>query len=306
MKAIVTVGVSASGKTSFAESFLQEGDNKASWVNINRDDIRWELLGVKDWSKWNWKREKEVTSIQRASLAKAASEGKNVIVSDTNLNPKFRNDLLEYLHSLGYATVTQKVFTVSFEEACKRDTARPNGVGYSVIAKQVEQMNKYMEAFNPPEVAKYEHKDGLPTCIIVDIDGTLAHMTNRGPFEWDKVGDDEVDTVIRNLCNVYESYEPYESGEQSIRVILMSGRDSVCRDDTVDWLRKNRVSYTSLFMRDSVDSRKDTIVKKEMFDAHIIGKYNVEFVVDDRPSVCRQWHDMGLKVLRVGNPYIEY
>lgn len=163
MKAIVTVGVSASGKTAFAESFLQDGDNSTSWVNINRDDIRWKLLGVKDWSKWNWKREKEVASIQRASLAKAASEGKNVIVSDTNLHPKFRNDLLEYLHSLEYATITQKVFTVSFEEACKRDTARHNGVGYSVIAKQMEQMNKYMEALNPPEVGKYEHKEGLPT-----------------------------------------------------------------------------------------------------------------------------------------------
>lgn len=299
-KAIVTVGVSASGKTTFAESFLQEGDNRTSWVNINRDDIRWELLGVKDWGKWNWKREKEVTSIQRDDLAKAASEGKNVIISDTNLHPKFRNDLLEYLHSLGYTTVTQKVFTVSFEEACKRDTARPNGVGYSVIAKQMEQMNKYVEAFNPPEAAKYEHKEGLPTCIIVDIDGTLAHMTNRGPFEWDKVGDDEVDIAVRNLCNTYESCE------QDIRVILMSGRDGVCRDDTVDWLRKNSVSYTSLFMREREDTRKDTIVKKELFDTHIKGKYNVEFVVDDRPSVCRQWHDMGLKVLRVGNPYIEF
>lgn len=161
-KAIVTVGVSASGKTTFAESFLQDGDNSTNWVNINRDDIRWELLGVKDWSKWSWKREKEVTSIHRASLAKAAYEGKNVIISDTNLHPKFRNDLLECLHSLGYTSVTQKVFTVSFEEACKRDTVRLNGVGYSVIAKQMEQMNKYMEAFNPPEAVKYEHKECLP------------------------------------------------------------------------------------------------------------------------------------------------
>ena len=300
MQAILTVGVSASGKSTWAEQFIASQENPGQWYNSNRDDIRCKLLGVKDWSKWNWKREKEVTSIQRADLAKAASEGKNVIISDTNLQPKFRNDLLEYLHSLGYTSVTQKVFTVSFEEACKRDTARPNGVGYSVIAKQMEQMNKYMEAFNPPEAVKHEHKEGIPTCIIADIDGTLAHMVNRGPFEWDKVGYDEVDTVVRNLCNTYES------SEQDIRVILMSGRDSVCRDDTVDWLRKNRVSYTSLFMREREDTRKDTVVKKELFDAHINGKYNVEFVVDDRPSVCRQWHDMGLKVLRVGNPYIEF
>ena len=48
------------------------------------------------------------------------------------------------------------------------------------------------------------------------------------------------------------------------------------------------------------------IQRNALAQAAFEGKYNVEFVVDDRPSVCRQWHDMGLKVLRVGNPYIEF
>jgi hypothetical protein len=65
------------------------------------------------------------------------------------------------------------------------------------------------------------------------------------------------------------------------------------------------VSYNYLVMREQGDSRKDTIVKKEMFDKYIKGKYNVLYVVDDRPCVCRMW-SLGLKVMQVGNPYIEF
>ena len=298
MQAILTVGVSASGKSTWAEQFISEQVNPRQWHNSNRDEIRWNLLGAEDWSKWNWKREKEVTQIQRNALAQVAFEGKNVIVSDTNLNPKFRNDLCEYLQSLGYSSVVQKVFPVSFEEACKRDTARPNGVGYSVIAKQMEQMNEYMKAFNPQEYPERENKGWRGKCIIVDIDGTLAHMTGRSPYDFDRVNEDAVDIAVANICQLY-----YNEGYS---VILLSGRDEACRAVTVDWLHTNCIAYSRLFMRAEGDRRQDTVVKKELFDAHIRGMYDVEFVIDDRPCVCRQWRDMGLKVLQVGNPYIEF
>ena len=42
MKAILTIGVSASGKTTWAEQFVKENE---WWVNINRDDIRFTILG---------------------------------------------------------------------------------------------------------------------------------------------------------------------------------------------------------------------------------------------------------------------
>ena len=298
MQAILTVGVSASGKRTWAEQFIARQENPWQWYNSNRDDIRWKLLGVKDWSKWNWKRENEVTSIQRASLVKAASEGKNVIVSDTNLSPKFRNDLYAYLSSLGYGSVEEKVFPISFEEACKRDTARPNGVGYSVIAKQMEQMNEYTKAFNTQEYPERENKGWRGKCIIVDIDGTLAHMTWRSPYDFDRVNEDAVDIAVANICQLY-----YNEGYS---VILLSGRDEACRTVTTDWLYTNHISYTGLLMRAEGDRRPDTVVKRELFDAHIRGMYDVEFVIDDRPCVCRQWRDMGIKVLQVGNPYIEF
>lgn len=52
--------------------------------------------------------------------------------------------------------------------------------------------------------------------------------------------------------------------------------------------------------------RKDTIIKEELFWKPIADNYNVQFVLDDRLSVCRMWRDLGIKVLQVGNPHIEF
>ena len=44
-------------------------------------------------------------------------------------------------------------------------------------------------------------------------------------------------------------------------------------------------------MRDDGDYRKDNITKLEMYNKHIKGKYDVEFVLDDRDSVVKMWRD---------------
>ena len=66
------------------------------------------------------------------------------------------------------------------------------------------------------------------------------------------------------------------------------------------------IGASALFMRAPGDMRKDTIVKEEIFWRDIADNFNVQFVVDDRPSVCRMWRELGLKVLQVGNPHIEF
>jgi hypothetical protein len=52
-------------------------------------------------------------------------------------------------------------------------------------------------------------------------------------------------------------------------------------------------------MRAESDFRKDSIVKKELFDNHIKNKYFIEYVLDDRNQVVDMWRDMGLKCLQV-------
>jgi hypothetical protein len=79
----------------------------------------------------------------------------------------------------------------------------------------------------------------------------------------------------------------------------MSGRDGSCRDITIKWLEDNNIKYDSLLMRAESDFRKDSIVKKELFDNHIKNKYFIEYVLDDRNQVVDMWRDMGLKCLQV-------
>ena len=47
--------------------------------------------------------------------------------------------------------------------------------------------------------------------------------------------------------------------------------------------------------------RKDSVVKQEMFMAHIAMKYNVLYVLDDRNQVVQLWRSLGLKCLQVAD-----
>ena len=59
-------------------------------------------------------------------------------------------------------------------------------------------------------------------------------------------------------------------------------------------------------MRSPNDTRKDFIIKKEIFFNYINDNYNVIATFDDRPQVCRMWHDIGLKVWATGNQLIDF
>ena len=94
-------------------------------------------------------------------------------------------------------------------------------------------------------------------------------------------------------------------------ILFTSGRSDECRSLTLDWLSDSFHGWVcgdefTLLMRAEHDNRKDTIIKREIFDKHISGRYKIEVVLDDRPCVCRMWRDLGLNVVQVGNPYIEF
>ena len=56
---------------------------------------------------------------------------------------------------------------------------------------------------------------------------------------------------------------------------------------------------TALHMRRAGDARKDSVVKRELFDAHVRDRYNVRRVYDDRNQVVDMWRSLGLACLAV-------
>lgn len=141
------------------------------------------------------------------------------------------------------------------------------------------------------KVDPYDNDPALPSTVIVDVDGTLALMGDRKPFDWHKVGQDAPNRAVVDLVR-----ELIASGQH---VTIMSGRDGVCRAQTAAWLREHVGVDLPLFMRAAGDSRPDFVVKLELFDAHIAGKRSVRFVLDDRDQVVRLWRELGLPTFQV-------
>lgn len=296
MKVIYTRGISASGKTTWAENFVR--DNK-DFVNINRDDIRWSLFtdNIPDWNKYKFSKgnEKIVSDKQVELILEAVKVGKSIIISNTNLNDTYITNIMSlpylshYLHEV-------KWFDIDLLEALKRDALRSNGAGYNVITKQYQ---SYMELKHSPEY--HRHSSNKIDAFICDIDGTIANMKGiRTPFEWDKVGmDNPIITsvaMVQGLLNT--GFYP----------IFVSGRDGICYGDTHKWLCKQfgNVDF-KLFMRPEGSFEKDTKVKKDIFMESIDSSYNIHVVLDDRPTVSRMFrYELGLNVVQIGNPYIEF
>lgn len=273
----MTVGVSGSGKTTWAKSVVAADGN---CVNINKDDLR-EMLHNSVHSKG---RESLVIKVQEAIVGLAIESGNDVIISDTNLNP----DNIERIKNKfsDKADVVIKDFTdVPLKTCIDRDSKRSKPVGEKVIK---DQYRRYIK--KEPNVL--EQDKTLPKAIIFDIDGTLAHMTDRKPYEWNKVGEDLVDEELAQMAR-----DMYLLGNW---ILIVSGRDEVCRKETTEWLNKNKIPYNALFMRQEGDNRRDSIIKKEIFFNYIQPNWYVRFVFDDRDQVVNEaWREIGIKCYQV-------
>jgi predicted kinase len=265
----MTRGLPASGKSTWSRQRVRELEG----VRVNKDELRLMLHdGV--WSKAN---EAAVLGIRNHIVTAALKLGQSVIVDDTNFAP-LHEIALRALAASARAEFEIVDFTsVPLETCLKRDAARAASVGPKVI---LDMYHKYLA---PAPAAAPAYDPALSDVIIVDVDGTVAQMNGRGPFDWARVGEDAPRHRVIDVVK-----------QMKLPVVFVSGRDEVCREQTTRWLDENcSVEAATLLMRFAGDNRKDTIVKRELYEAHIKGKYNVMAIFDDRPQVIRLWRELG-------------
>jgi predicted kinase len=282
-KIILTKGLPASGKTTWAKEMVEK--NPGQYKRVNKDDLR-AMLDNSQWSKGN---ERFVLRVRDYIVLQALIDGKSVIVDDTNLSDKHLAKMKELASAFDNVTVEVKNFTdIPLDVCLERDAKREKierPVGKEVI---MQMYNQYLKK----EIEQIKYEVTLPSCYIFDIDGTLAIKGNRSPYDWMRVGEDTLnESVARMFAILAEDYA----------VIVVSGRDEVCRDITTTWLHENNLDYHKLYMRPEGDMRKDTIVKQEMYENHIKGKYNVLGIFDDRNQVVEMWRNLGLPVFQVAD-----
>ncbi len=281
LRILMLKGLPASGKSTFAKELVDREPGK--WKRVNKDDLR-AMLDNGRWSKQN---ERFVLMLRNFIVQNSINLGFSVIVDDTNLSFKHEGDLRKLAMQLKVFFEIKDFTDVPIEDCIQRDLKRPNSVGEQVIRKM------YNDFLRPPVVPQVIDKN-LPTACISDLDGTLALFGNANPYDRDFLQD----KVNKPIKNILENY----MGEDQL--IFVSGRDSKYRDITIKWLEKSLNMITSqieshLFMRPEGDKRKDAIVKKELYDANIKGKYNILFVLDDRNQMVEMWRGLGLTCLQV-------
>ncbi len=280
-KLIMIKGLPASGKTTWARQYLKDNPNTK---RINKDELR----AMLDDSKWNKENEKFILHIRDTVIAQAFNNGYSVIVDDTNFASKHELWLKEIANNFKVEFEIKDFTDVPLDTCIKRDARRANSVGVKVIMQMWKQFLK-------PEPKVVERRVELADAIICDIDGTLALFGDASPYDRD-FSKDILNLPVRDLLCLYN---------KTCKVILVSGRKDKYREQTEDWLNHNAVPFDFLYMRktqpDGIQEPKDDIIKKEIYEEYIKGKYNIEFVIDDRPRIIRMWRDEGLFVFDVGD-----
>lgn len=284
-KLIFLKGLPGSGKSTWAKEYQAINPNT---VRVNKDDLR-QMLHNGVHSKG---RESFVLEVRDYIVTKSLEQGHDVIVDDTNFNPVHEQTMRNIAANSGtpYFEIKDMRFENESEgdylaRCIKNDLKRPNSVGEKVIMQMFKQNR-------PPEPALIPSNPDLYDAIIVDLDGTLALFGNKNPYERDFINDTLNESVANLLLMIKEGVHP-------VSVIIFSGRKVEFEEQTADWLDRNGVEYDELHMRPSGDVRKDFVVKQEMYEQFVKGKYNVKFVLDDRNQVVELWRSLGLPCFQV-------
>lgn len=260
--------------------------------------------------------EKVITEAQTAFVEEGLRFGENVIISDMNLKHSYVKAWVErawkhnaeieivdmtnvplidclYQNKMGGRFNEGKVVPTDVIKSLHERFIK--GKGYPLPVMMTGAKVNDERRFEP-----YVPDTSLRPAIIVDIDGTLARMVSRGPFDEHLVHTDE---LIEGVAAMVE-----HAAHADVHIIFMSGRTDGCYDATYQWLKDKLfflmdgydVSWR-LHMRRSVEDRgrPDDIVKYEMFQREVARSYNVLYCIDDRNKVVKMWREIGLVVAQV-------
>jgi predicted kinase len=302
---MITRGLPASGKSTWARSWVAE--DPAERARVNRDDLRFNLYGT---ARPTHRQESAISVVQQAAVRALLGAGRSVVVDDMHLRARYVSAWVELAAQAGAGFALQDFTDVPVEECVRRDVERAARGDRAVGADVIRELHtRYLasgrglpaSALVPKPVAAsvgtgtgYRPDPQLPVAWLVDIDGTLALMSTaagaRTPFEWHRVGEDAPNPAVVDLVRALSA---------GAAIVVMSGRDESCRTLTEQWLAKHEVPYDGLFMRPAGDSRKDSIVKQELFSTQVASRWAVRGVIDDRQQVVEMWRAMGLMCAQV-------
>jgi len=316
---ILMRGYPASGKTTTARGWLTAGGPEdRPRARSNRDDLRMLHFGTTgERGRLSFAQEQHLTDIQQDGVRKLLKRGYDVVVDDLNLRRRYAVSWAALALEQGAGFHISDVKT-DVDTCVRWDLERQAAGGRHVgsgairsiaakfpIGRWPDREGILKSALDQIDVTAgnwvtYDNPTDLQHAYIVDLDGTVALKDradgSRGWHEYERVGEDLPNWPVIDMVNLIRANRP------NARIVFLSGRKDHCREETLRWLYRNVGHWAVdclLFMRRSDDNRSDDIVKHELFDKHIRGRYHVVGVFDDRDRVVDMWRAIGLQVYQV-------
>ncbi len=295
------VGLPASGKSTWCKEQLNKYPNT---VKVSRDDFRY-MFRNQGWCEN--KIEQMITELVNTTILSCLKRNLHVLIDATNVKISTINEITSLVKYS--ADVKFMIFDTPVKTCIERDKLRERSVGEDVINKMntnwkitkdsyVFQDIKQIPEWKRPVTTANINDKSKEHAVIFDIDGTIALMNNRGPYDWDKVDRDNVNNMVVDQINLHKS--------ANRKILLVSGRDEVCREMTIDWLNTYDIHFDKLYMREKDSVQKDSIVKQNIYLNEIKPNYNVLAVYDDRLQVIKKWNELGVFVFNVNQQMIDF
>lgn len=295
-KLILCLGISGSGKTTWAKQWAEE--DPTNRIRLNYDDIR-TMLG----KYWVPERESLVLDIFNAGLNKAMSNKYDIVIDNmSNLNPKHIDEYKFIVNSYNGSSDDTRTYKLEFKlfdtpvEVCiERDSKRSNPIGEKVIRQQWKKYRDFIIQQSILAMPKAKQDPKLPHCIIVDMDATLCLNISARPFFGSGAAEKMKDDVpITEVCNLVRHY----CNDSNSALIILTGRDESCREATMTWLEKHKLYPTKLLMRPNGSFLSGPEQKKLIYEREIKDKYYIDFVIDDSSKVVKMWRELGFICLQ--------
>lgn len=277
-------GLPASGKTTEALKLVRE--SKGRFKRFNLDEMRRMLhAGGVDLTY-----DKKILSlIHRHAIEASLMRGYDIVDDNTNLHRKYFNRMARIAERIGDVEIIEKYIECPLDECLRRNKSREHSVPDELIRNMHQNYIKHKpvtsnRAYFPAEPKVFEPLPGLPDAILVDIDGTIALSKGvRNYYDLTNVADDHPNLPVVDIVKTY--------ADKGVLILLVSGRSESARDNTQFWAQYHQISYNCLYMRGNDDNRRDCVVKQEIYENEIKGKYNILFILDDRPQVAKMWRE---------------
>jgi predicted kinase len=331
-KLILTHGVPGSGKDTLVDSLISKDPTGS--IKVNRDDIRTTLFG-EGYNKGapDKKSEGQVSQVHQQLIKEGLASGKDVYVSDTNLNARFLPEMHKIAKDYG-ADLQQIYVDTSLEECKKRNKARGDRGGRRVPDHVLERMAstafsddgqmkefvfssegrvsvvdrntpgmKLVEAYNEQLVTKNPMQG--KALVLVDVDGTLAANSHEANQAFGTPG------KKKDFDYFYRSIEQSKVNQgvvdlanrmranDGLNLVILTGREDSHAKELLSFIDRSGINVSRVICKREGDYRPDSDFKKEQLSKLKQEGFALCHSIDDRERSVRIYEAQGIMVSRV-------